>query len=45
VTDNDGVTGGSIFNDGAMTVNDSSRIDFNTPDNCAPRGSVPICTD
>jgi hypothetical protein len=39
--------GGGIYNGpeaGPVTLNDSSTISDNSPDNCAPAGSVPGCT-
>ncbi|MCO6008340.1 hypothetical protein NE236_25510 [Actinoallomurus purpureus] len=39
-----GVTGGGVFqNSGTITVN-QSIISDNTPNNCAPAGSVPTCS-
>src|SRR4051812_31995007 len=38
------VDGGGIFNDGGSVTLHKSKVKKNTPDNCAPPGSVPGCT-
>ena len=44
-----GRDGGGIYTngdvDGSVTLNGGSHINGNEPDNCAPAGSVPGCSD
>jgi hypothetical protein len=43
ITGNSAFSGGGIFNGGTVTGATATNITDNTPDNCAPSGSVPGC--